>query len=70
MSQQIKPFFINSNIILPGNVIETCDDFLDAVGGNTGNSYITFLKQINCELNTTCDTIPALLQCDFFREQS
>ena len=39
---KVKPFFINSNIHLKKFSYKTVEDILTPLGGNTGNSYITY----------------------------
>ena len=39
---KVKPFFINSNIHLKEFSYKTVEDILTPLGGNTGNSYITY----------------------------
>ncbi len=38
----VTPFFINSNIVTSEKEVCSYDEFMDAVAGNTGNSYITY----------------------------
>lgn len=48
---KFKPFFINSNICLNKEDIQSFDSFMNAVAGNTGNSYITYalLKELGVD---------------------
>lgn len=39
---KIKPFFINSNICMDKQDISSYKTFMSTIGGNTGNSYITY----------------------------
>ena len=40
--QNIRPFFINSNICMTSEDISSYDKFMSSICGNTGNSYITY----------------------------
>lgn len=49
-----KVFFINSNIFINNKLqFDSLDDILAPLGGNTGNSYITYslIKEIGCKIN-------------------
>lgn len=52
MGKMIKPFVINSNICTQQSEVETYNSFMDAVAGNTGNSYITWalLKELGVKV--------------------
>lgn len=54
MEQIFKPFVINSNICTLDSDIATYETFMDAIAGNTGNSYITWalLKELGCTVNS------------------
>ena len=50
----IKPFVINSNICTSAEDISSYDRFMDAIAGNTGNSYITWalLKELGVSIQS------------------
>ena len=54
MDQIFKPFVINSNICTNVSDVSSYDTFMDAVAGNTGNSYITWalLKELGCTVSS------------------
>lgn len=54
MNKKIVPFVINSNICTSKKDVETYDVLMDAIAGNSGNSYITWslLKEIGCDLES------------------
>ena len=48
-----KPFFINSNICLQKQDINSFENFMKSIAGNTGNSYITYalIKELMGDLS-------------------
>lgn len=54
MENKFKPFVINSNICTSIKDIATYKAFMNAIAGNTGNSYITWslLKELGCSVNS------------------
>lgn len=52
--KEFVPFVINSNICVSSEDIVSFDSFMDAVAGNTGNSYITWalLKELGCSVES------------------
>ncbi len=48
------PFVINSNICVSNEDFTSYDRFMDAIAGNTGNSYITWalMKELGCSVNS------------------
>ena len=50
---EFKPFFINSNICLQNSDINSFENFMKSIAGNTGNSYITYalIKELMGDLS-------------------
>ena len=51
---QVRPFFINSNICLTDEDVSDYASFMKSVAGNTGNSYITYalMKELGCSVES------------------
>ena len=65
-----KTFFLNSNIFLDSDIeFNTLEDILMPLGGNTGNSYITYslMKQIRCN-NENIEHIPSIHNYNFLNQ--
>lgn len=69
-NNKIIPFVINSNICTSESDISSYDVMMNAIAGNTGNSYITWslLKEIGCKLEAIRGhEIKSLYTYDFSR---